>query len=72
MDQARLTPDSAQRAQLILEAARMMDDAQLFIPVAAPIRWALVSGRAPGFEENPFARHTLVGLAEIGTGGGLR
>ncbi len=72
LDQARLTPDSAQRAQLFLEAARMMDDAQLFIPIAAPIRWSLVSGRAPGFEENPFARHTFVGLAEIGTSGGLR
>lgn len=72
LDQARLTPDSMQRAQLFLEAARMMDDAQLFIPVAAPIRWSLVSGRAPGFEENPFARHTLVGLSEIGTSGGLR
>ena len=72
LDQARLTPDSVQRAQLFLEAAQMMDDAQLFIPVAAPIRWSLVSGRAPGFEENPFARHTLVGLAEIGSSGGLR
>jgi peptide/nickel transport system substrate-binding protein len=72
MDQARLTPDSAQRAQLFLEAARMMDDAQLFIPIAAPIRWSLVSGRAPGFEENPFARHTLMGLANMGNGGGLR
>jgi peptide/nickel transport system substrate-binding protein len=72
LDEARLTPDSAQRAQLFLEAARLMDDAQLFIPVAAPIRWSLVSGRAPGFEENPFARHTLVGLAEIGSSGGLR
>ena len=72
LDQARLTPDSAQRAQLFLEAARIMDDAQLFIPIAAPIRWSLVSGRAPGFEENPFARHTLIGLADIGTGGGLR
>jgi len=72
LDQARLTPDSTQRAQLFLEVARMMDEAQLFIPVAAPIRWSLVSGRAPGFEENPFARHTLIGLAEIGNGGGLR
>ncbi|HEU4957963.1 MAG TPA: ABC transporter substrate-binding protein [Sphingomicrobium sp.] len=72
LDQARQTPDSAQRAQLFLETARMMDDAQLFIPIAAPIRWSLVSGRVPGFAENPFARHTLVGLADIGTSGGLR
>ncbi len=61
---ARAAPVAAQRAALFVEAARMMDDAQLFMPVAAPIRWSLVSGRAPGFAENPFARHTLVGLAD--------
>lgn len=61
---ARAAPIAAQRAALFLEAARLMDDAQLFIPVAAPVRWSLVSGRAPGFAENPFARHTLVGLAD--------
>jgi len=60
---ARATVDGLQRATLFLEAARLMDQAQLFIPIAAPIRWSLVSGRAPGFTENPFARHTLVGLA---------
>jgi ABC-type transport system substrate-binding protein len=61
--QARATVDSVQRASLFLEAAQLMDQAQLFIPIAAPIRWSLVSGRAPGFAENAFARHTLVGLA---------
>jgi peptide/nickel transport system substrate-binding protein len=61
---ARAAPIAAQRAALFVEAARMMDDAQLFMPIAAPIRWSLVSGRAPGFAENPFARHTLVGLAD--------
>jgi peptide/nickel transport system substrate-binding protein len=63
LEQARATVDGRQRAALFLEAARLMDEAQLFIPIAAPIRWSLVSGRAPGFAENPFARHTLVGLA---------
>ena len=61
---ARSAPIADQRAALFLEAARMMDDAQLFFPIAAPVRWSLVSGRAPGFAENPFARHTLVGLAD--------
>jgi peptide/nickel transport system substrate-binding protein len=61
--QARATVDAHQRAALLIEAAGLMDQAQLFIPIAAPIRWSLVSGRAPGFAENPFARHTLVGLA---------
>jgi peptide/nickel transport system substrate-binding protein len=72
LEQARETPDFSKRAQLFLEAAQMMDESQLFIPIAAPIRWSLVSGRAPGFAENPFARHTFVGLAEIDTRGGLR
>jgi len=67
--QARMTLDSGQRASLFMQAARLMDDAQLFIPIAAPIRWSLVSGRVPGFAENPFARHTLVGLTDSSTGG---
>jgi peptide/nickel transport system substrate-binding protein len=61
---ARATLDPVLRGQLFVEAARLMDEAQLFLPVAAPIRWSLVSGRAPGFSENPFARHTLVGLRD--------
>ena len=68
---ARAAPIAAQRAALFLEAARMMDDAQLFMPIAAPIRWSLVSGRAPGFAENPFARHTLVGLADTRISGNM-
>lgn len=66
---ARTTPDAVERARLFLEAAGMMENAQLFIPVAAPIRWSLVSGRVPGFAENPFARHTLVGLSDPRLGG---
>ena len=66
---ARSTPDPRVRAQLFRQTARLMDEAQLFIPIAAPIRWSLVSGRVPGFAENPFARHTLVGLRDPRLGG---
>jgi len=69
---ARATLDSRHRASLFLEAARLMDEAQLFIPIAAPIRWSLVSGRVPGFAENQFARHTLVGLRGTVNAGGVR
>ena len=69
MDQARETLNSGERAQLLLDAAGLIDEAQLFIPIAAPIRWSLVSGRVPGFAENPFARHTLVGLRDPRLGG---
>ncbi|MGI8930838.1 MAG: ABC transporter substrate-binding protein, partial [Sphingomicrobium sp.] len=64
LEAARSAPVAAQRAALFLEAARLMDEAELFIAITAPIRWSLVSGRAPGFAENPFARHTLVGLSD--------
>lgn len=67
--EARATLDPVLRGQKFLEAAQLMDDAQLFIPIAAPIRWSLVSGRVPGFAENPFARHTLVGLRDPRLGG---
>jgi peptide/nickel transport system substrate-binding protein len=39
-----------------------MDDLQLFIPIAAPIRWSLVSGRIEGFAGNRFGIHTLTDL----------
>ena len=69
LTEARATLDARMRVQLFLDVARQMDEAQLFIPIAAPIRWSLVSGNAPGFAENAFARHTLVGLSDPTIGG---
>ncbi len=62
LDAAREAPVAAQRAALLNQAATLMDDAQLFIPLTAPIRWSLVSDRAPGFQENRFAHHPLAGI----------
>jgi peptide/nickel transport system substrate-binding protein len=53
-----------QRAALFAEAGRLMDEAQLFLPLTAPVRWSLVSGNVRGFAGNRFARHTLTGLKE--------
>ena len=64
LEAARAAPVAAQRAALLAEAARLIDEAQLFIPIAAPIRWSLVSGRIEGFAGNRFARHTLTSLEE--------
>ena len=64
LEAARSAPVPAQRAALLAEAARLMDEAQLFIPIAAPVRWALVSDRVAGFAGNRFGRHTLVGIEE--------
>ena len=62
IDAARTAPIAAQRAALLAEAARKMDDLQLFIPIAAPVRWSLVSGRILGFAGNRFGVHTLTSL----------
>jgi peptide/nickel transport system substrate-binding protein len=64
LEGARNTPILVQRAALLAEAAKRIDELQLFIPLAAPIRWSLVSGRINGFTGNRFAVHTLTGLEE--------
>ena len=63
LEQARDSSSPQDRSRLFLAAAGRMDQAQVFIPIAAPIRWSLVSGRVPGFAENPFAMHPLFALS---------
>lgn len=62
MESARSTPIAAQRYALLAQAAGMIDDAQLFIPLTAPIRWSLVSRRIESFNGNRYAHHTLTDL----------
>jgi peptide/nickel transport system substrate-binding protein len=64
MDAARAATVPAERSRLLVVAAQIIDEQQLFIPIAAPIRWSLVSDRVPGFATNRFARHTLTRLTE--------
>lgn len=64
MDSAREMPVPAQRYALLVQAAARIDDAQLFIPITAPIRWSLVSGRIQNFAGNRYARHTLTDLEQ--------
>jgi peptide/nickel transport system substrate-binding protein len=64
MDAARQTQIPQQRYALLTQAAARIDDAQLFIPITAPVRWSLVSGRVQGFAGNRYARHTLTDLQQ--------
>jgi peptide/nickel transport system substrate-binding protein len=64
MDAARQTPVPAQRYALLSQAAARIDDGQFFIPIAAPVRWSLVSTRVQGFAGNRYARHTLTDLQQ--------
>lgn len=62
LDGARSTAVLGQRSALLTEASKRIDGLQLFLPIAAPIRWSLVSPRISGFAGNPFAVHALTGL----------
>lgn len=64
LEGAQTTPILAQRSALLAEASKQIDELQLFIPIAAPIRWSLVSSRISGFAGNRFAIHTLTGLEQ--------
>ena len=64
MDSARESENAAQRAAMLAEAGRLIDEEVLFLPLAAPIRWSLVADGLPGFAENIFARHPLSGMRD--------
>ncbi len=64
MDSAREAAVAVQRTAMLAEAGRLLDGETLFIPLAAPIRWSLVSDDVNGFAENIFARHPLTGLGD--------
>ena len=64
MDGARETPVPAQRYALLGQAAALIDSGQLFLPIAAPVRWSLVSARIQNFAGNRYARHTLTDLQD--------
>ncbi len=64
LEAARNSPLPAQRIALLQQAADRIEEAQLFLPIAAPVRWSLVSPRLRGFAGNRFARHTLIDLEQ--------
>jgi peptide/nickel transport system substrate-binding protein len=64
LEGARTATVPAQRYIMLAQAAERIDEQQLFLAIAAPIRWSLVSGTVPGFAANRVARHTLTGLRE--------
>jgi peptide/nickel transport system substrate-binding protein len=70
LDAARDALIPAQRGALLAQAAGRIDQAQLFIPLTAPVRWSLVSNRVPGFAGNRYARHTLTDLDQRPGSGG--
>jgi peptide/nickel transport system substrate-binding protein len=64
IDAARETPVPQQRYALLQQAAARIDDAAMFLPITAPVRWSLVGRRIQGFAGNRFAVHTLTDLEQ--------
>lgn len=58
LDQARAAETGA-RTQLLAQADQLLQEAAVFIPIAAPVRWHLVSARLTGFRTNSFGHHPL-------------
>lgn len=61
---ARAARDPRVRAAHLADADRRLSDAAVFMPIAAPVRWSLVSRRVTGFRLNPYAVHSLTDLAD--------
>ena len=69
IDAARDTQVPQQRNALLQQAAARIDNAQLFLPITAPVRWSLVGRQVQGFAGNRFAIHTLTDLQQkLGSG----
>jgi oligopeptide transport system substrate-binding protein len=59
---ARATLDMNVRGTRLKEAEQYLTRAQIFIPIAQPLRWSLVSPKMAGFRENATGFHTLAAL----------
>jgi oligopeptide transport system substrate-binding protein len=59
---ARATLDMNVRGTRLKEAEQYLTRAQIFIPIAQPLRWSLVSPKIAGFRENATGFHTLAAL----------
>ena len=64
MEAARIAPATPLRRALLANADRLLADAAVFVPLAAPVRWSLVDPRLTGFRPNPFGRHPAVELID--------
>lgn len=54
---ARIALTAAERRDQLAKADRLLTDLSFYVPIAAPVRWSLVSPRLNGFRPNAFARH---------------
>lgn len=56
--------DPESKELLLIEAHSILTEAEVFIPLGAPVRWSLVRGSVEGYQANPWGLHPLSALAE--------
>jgi oligopeptide transport system substrate-binding protein len=59
LSRARSAEDIDGRSAALTDADEALASAQLFIPLAVPLRWSLVATRLPGYAENAHGIHPL-------------
>jgi peptide/nickel transport system substrate-binding protein len=57
LEAARVARSQAERQAQLAAADRILTAQTVFVPLASPVRWSLVSPRLTGFRPTPFARH---------------
>jgi peptide/nickel transport system substrate-binding protein len=62
MEAARNAQTFVERRDALANADRLLAETVPFLPIAAPVRWSLVSPRLTGFQPNPFAAHFIGSL----------
>ena len=55
--------DPVAKAALLNQAHDILTEAEVFIPLGAPVRWSLVRGSVEGHQANPWGLHPLSELA---------
>ena len=65
VEEAMAQTNADLRQTLFARAEAELTLANAYIPIASPLRWALVRGGVDGFAGNPYAFHPLPPLAEI-------
>lgn len=58
-------PDPAIRADRLADAEAALTRANVFVPIAPPLRWSLVSGNVSAFSPNRWNVHPLMELAAV-------
>jgi ABC-type transport system substrate-binding protein len=57
--------DAQQRADLLARAEALLTEANVYIPIGAPLRWSMVRSNVDGYAANAWAWHPLPDMAII-------